>query len=126
MVIQSNFIIKRKTNLLSSIIPKWLLKNITVKNNIECINACVNSLICPMAILSQNINCYIYMKTYLNQSMFTSSSNSDVYLISNYQQPSINETSGLVSYWTFDDNLLDYITGNRATNGGGYSFVNDR
>jgi len=126
MVTQNNFKVQKKTNLLSTIINKWLLKSITVKNYIECISACVNSLTCPMAILSQNTNCNIYIQTYLNQSMFTTSPDSDIYFIQNYQQQSINITSNLVSYWTFDNNLFDYVTGNWVINGTGYSFVNDR
>ena len=77
-----------------------------------------------MAILFENSLCNIYTKTYSNQNMFTSSTGYDVYLISNYESP-LNLTN-LVSYWSFDNTLIDHVTGLNPIGGTGYSYTFDR
>ena len=77
-----------------------------------------------MAILYDNSLCNMYIKTYSNADMFISTPGFDVYLISNYESP-LNLTN-LVSYWSFDNTLIDHVTGLNPIGGTGYSYTFDR
>ena len=117
----NNFYRIGNKNLIESTRKNSLINSFKALDNLHCILACSNNLLCTTAVVDSSI-CSIFNKVQITDSNTIYSPTATIFVKNGYNQAN----NYLIHYWPFNGNYMNVITKDYLFNGISNSLVKDR